>query len=72
MTANELIGKIAERIDYLGGLSMDELRKTHPDVVATGSSYEANQATMGKTRGRILAEIIVEEFSLEHDAEIES
>jgi hypothetical protein len=72
MTANELIGKITDRIEYLGNLSMDSLRKTHPDVCVTGSTYEANLVTQGMTRGQIMAYIILDEFSLEFDAEIES
>jgi hypothetical protein len=68
---NQLIGEITERVNQLADLKMPELRLAHPQVVGTGSNYEALQATMGLSRGQIIADIILEEFSLEFDKDIE-
>jgi hypothetical protein len=70
-TVNDLVGAISERVNQLADLKMPELRLTHPQVEGTGTNYEGNQVTLGMTRGQIIADIILDEFSLEFDKDIE-
>lgn len=73
MTVNDIIGKIAERIKACGTLSMDSLRLEHPDSAncEVPSVNYARNATKGMTREDIIADIVVDEFSLEFDVEID-
>lgn len=78
MTVNELLGKIEVRIKELGKLKMDELRREHPEVAegnGEGMAYgnkSCKTMTAGMTREDIIAEIIIDEFSLEFDVEIDN
>jgi hypothetical protein len=71
MTTQELVAKIAARAEELANLTLAELRRQHPDAFASDratigvSDYAARQATIGMTRGRIIADIITEEFAAE-------
>lgn len=74
MTVNDLIGKIELRIKELGKLKTDQLRLEHPascdvDVPTVGSS---RRILKGMSREELIAEIIVEEFSLDFNRDIES
>ncbi len=70
MTYNELVGKIAQRAEELADLTMKELRLWHPDVVGIGTDYEAKGATAGMSKGRIIADILTEEFCIGLDVEV--
>lgn len=73
MKYNEIIGRIAEKIKYLGTLKTNQLRMEHPDAnnceIVTISS--AKKATQGLSREEIIADIILEVFSEEIDFDLE-
>lgn len=70
-TYNELVYALSLRARELADLPLPQLRRLHPDVVGTGSNYEAEQATLGCTRGNIIEVILTEEFVLDFDKDIE-
>ena len=69
MTVNGLLGKIEERIKWYGTLSMDILRFEYSGA---DTKNQARIASLGLSRCELIADLIVEEFSLEFDVEIES
>jgi len=68
-THNELVLAICQRVEYLANLSLPELRRWHPECYNTGTDYEAQQATVGLSKGAILHHILLEEFGEEFDRE---
>lgn len=71
MTVNELIEKIGKRVEYLGNLSMDQLRANYPETTETEAELVRYCKESKFSRGDILSAIIVDEFLLEFDAKIE-
>lgn len=67
-TINDLIAKIAERAKELADFSMIQLRMTHPENV---QHSDWRHVTQGMTRGEIIEVILIDEFSLEFDIELE-
>jgi len=71
MTVNELVGKIGERVKYLANQKIDSLRSMYPETTETRSQLARHVRDMGLTKGDMINAIILEEFSLEFDRNIE-
>lgn len=69
MTVNNLIGRLATRAKQLADMSLPNLRYNYPDVE---EASQVRSATRGLSRGQLVEAILVEEFSLEFDQEIET
>lgn len=72
-TFNAILGKIETRIKFLGTLKIDMLRMEHQysSEIEVPNLNFAKTVTKGMSREEIIADIIVDEFSLEYDVEIE-
>jgi hypothetical protein len=70
-TYRTLLYAVTERARELADLPLPQLRLWHPDVVGTGSGYEAKQVCHGLTRGEIIECILDEQFDIEFDRDIE-
>lgn len=72
MTVNDLIGKIEKRIRELGAMDTYRLRMEHVDVEPEATSRASlSKQFAGRSREDLIADIIVDEFSTEYDAEID-
>lgn len=67
-TYNDLIGRIAERLRTLGNLSMDQLRLEAG--YGCDNRTQAREMNARLTRGELLENIIVEEFSADSNFEL--
>lgn len=72
LTYNNLIGAIATRVKELANQSIDLLRRSYPETTETDTELVKLCKDQRLTRGDIIEAIIVEEFCLEFDKNIES
>lgn len=71
-TYNKLVGQIAQRTRELANHKMDALRLLYPVTTETPGELRRIAKQECRTRGDLIEAILVEEFSLEYDMEIES
>lgn len=65
---NEAIGYIAQRAGELAEMKMEALRLLHPDNL---DGTKTGKQWVGVTKSRLIEEILVEEFCIEPDLELE-
>lgn len=68
MTLNTLIQHICNRAEELGNWDIDALRATYP--AHTRSELVCYVKNLGLTRGKIISDILADEFMVEFDHEI--
>lgn len=71
-TYNGLIGRIAERVEELANLSASALRMEHPDAqeAEIPNPHNALEVTKGMSRGKIISDILVDQFNEEFDFDL--
>ncbi len=70
-TVNSLIEEIIKRIRDLANLKIDDLRSCYPESTNTRGQLLRYCRESGLNRGEIIEAIILDEFYLEFDREIE-
>jgi hypothetical protein len=70
-TYNTLIERIAERASKLANMDMVTLRLTHPDSIEDAVSANLKNLR-GVSRGECIEAILLDEFQLEFDIDIEN
>lgn len=68
MTVNDLVGRMAARAGELAAMTKVILILTHPDNL---DGTKSGMQWLGKGKTELVNDILLEEFSLEFDQEIE-
>ena len=72
MTVNELVSAIAKRAGELAEMKMNMLRSSYPETTETGSELIRLCREQRLSRADMVDHILLEEFSLEFDLELET
>jgi hypothetical protein len=72
VSINDLVGKMAQRASQLADEPINMLRRGYPETTETDTQLVRFCKESRLSRGNMIEAILVEEFSLEFDQEIES
>lgn len=69
-TVNDLLEKVAKTAKELADMPMPQLRRMHPEIISDRGT-EWRELTQGMTRGDLIELILLDDYLLEFDREIE-
>ena len=70
-SVNGLIGQMSQRASELADMKIDDLRASYPESTDTRSELVRICREERLSRGQMIEAILIEEFSLEFDQELE-